>query len=221
MHSLVHLPIHSLIHSFTHHSFIHSPIHHSFISSLIHHSFTHYFTHSPIYSPIHSFIHFLPPSLIPLLSHSLTHSLTHSYTHSLADSYNQHTPRTWRGAGCYAWSSTSTPGVAGCPPCAWPVPTVTLPPEGRVSIWVRPCPPGSRTAWAPGSGSLALRGRRVKMPLGGKSTSTSPHRVRTPSAFPTSHQSLIDQPSDLQPTVVSVETRVPGEAWGVGSRRRA
>ena len=56
------------------------------------------------------------------------------------------------------------------------------------------------------------------MPLGGKSTSTSPHRVRTPSAFPTSHQSLIDQPSDLQPAVVSVETRVPGEAWGVGEQ---
>ena len=46
----------------------------------------------------------------------------------------------------------------------------------------------------------------------------SPHRVRTPSAFPTSHQSPIDHPSDLQPAVVSVETRVPGEAWGVGQQ---
>lgn len=54
------------------------------------------FLHSFILAPTHSF------------SHSFTPSFIHSFSHSLTD-YNQHVPRTWRGARVYAWSSAGAP----------------------------------------------------------------------------------------------------------------
>lgn len=111
---------------------------------------------SPTHLFTHPLIHFLPPSLILSRSHSLTHALTHSLVHSLTHHslihslthslLHQRVPRAWRGAGFYAWSSASASGVAGCLPCAWPAPGAAVPAEGRVSIWLKPCPPPAGAA---------------------------------------------------------------------------
>lgn len=193
-----HIPIHPLTNSLTH------LFAHSFIHSLIHRSVIHFLTHSSlIHSLIHPLTHLFTRSFIP----SLPHSLPYSVTHSLTDSYNQHMPGTQRGAGFYAWGSASASGVAGCLPCAWPVPAVAVPSEGKVSIWVKPL--GTRLRLSGSQGQMREDASRGEVHL-----NESPQSQNT-ECLP--HQPSITDRSSFRPAASGGLCGNQGPRRGLGS----
>lgn len=156
------------------------------------------------------------PAIVPALVHSRCHSFIQSVTPPLTTASTCLAPG---GApGSVLGAQPGPPGWLGDLRCAWPPPAAL--PGIRANAWVRPVSSRQEGPLAAGLSISGSQGQVREDASGGKCASRSPCRVRTLRTSPSAinHRSSIDTPSAPQPVVVSVETRVPGEAWGVGAR---
>ena len=146
--------------------------------------------------------------------------LSHSFSHSFTPPLTTTTSTCLAPGGVPGSTLGAQPGPPGggwwSPLCLASAPCAV---RIRANTWVRPASSRQEEPLGAGLSISGSQGQVREDASGGKFASRSPRRVRTLRTSPPAinHRSSIDTPSALQPVAASVETRVPGEAWGVGA----